>query len=51
VKKHQQAAAQKLEPWQSSSMEEQALRVAKLCGLDDKYLDQLASAYEGKAEA
>ncbi len=49
--KHQHAAAQSLEPWQSSSMEEQALRVAKLCGLGDAYLDQLASAYEGKSEA
>jgi len=46
LEKHRQAAAQKLEPWQSSSMEEQALRVAKLCGLDDKFLDDLASAYE-----
>ena len=50
LERHRLAAAQKLEPWQSTSMEEQALRVAKLCGLDDKYLDELASAYEGKRE-
>ena len=44
-----EAAAQKLKPWESSSMEEQALRVADLCGPDQAYLDRLANAYEGKS--
>jgi pimeloyl-ACP methyl ester carboxylesterase len=46
--KHQEAAKQKLKPWESSSMEEQALRVADLCGLDAAYRDKLVDAYEGK---
>ena len=46
--KHQEAAKQALKPWESSSMEEQALRVSELCGLDAAYRDKLADAYEGK---
>jgi hypothetical protein len=44
-----EAAAQKLKPWESSSMEEQALRVADLCRLGKAYRDKLANAYEGKS--
>jgi hypothetical protein len=46
--KHQEAAAQDLKPWEASSMEEQALRVADLCRPGREYLDKLAGAYEGK---
>jgi pimeloyl-ACP methyl ester carboxylesterase len=46
--KHQEAAAQDLKPWEASSMEEQALRVADLCRPGKEYLDKLAGAYEGK---
>jgi pimeloyl-ACP methyl ester carboxylesterase len=48
ITKHRQAAAQALKPWEVSSMEEQALRVADLCRPGDTYLDQLANAYESK---
>jgi pimeloyl-ACP methyl ester carboxylesterase len=48
IEKHREAAKQKLKPWESSSMEEQALRVADLCGLDTVYCEKLASAYEGE---
>ncbi len=48
MSKHEEAAKQDLEPWQSSSMEDQALRVADLCGADEKTLNQIADAYEGK---
>ena len=49
IAKHQQAAAQELKPWEASSMEEQALRVADLCGLGKAYREKLANAYEGKS--
>lgn len=48
IDKHRQAAVQKLKPWEAGSMEEQALRVADLCGLDTVYCEKLASAYEGE---
>lgn len=47
IKKHREAAGQKLKPG-GSSMEEQALRVADLCGLDAAYCNKIASAYEGE---
>jgi hypothetical protein len=43
-----QAATQKLKPWESSSMEEEALRVADLCRPEERYLNELADAYEGR---
>jgi pimeloyl-ACP methyl ester carboxylesterase len=49
IARHQEAAAQELKPWESSSMEEQALRVADLCRLGKAYRDKLANAYEGKS--
>lgn len=49
ITKHQDAAGQELKPWESSSMEEQALRVADLCGLGKAYRDKLANAYEGES--
>jgi pimeloyl-ACP methyl ester carboxylesterase len=49
IGKHQQAAVQELKPWEASSMEEQALRVADLCRLAKAYRDKLADAYEGKS--
>jgi len=49
IAKHQQAAFQELKPWEASSMEEQALRVADLCGLGKAYREKLANAYEGKS--
>jgi len=49
IAKHQEAAGQEIEPWEASSMEEQALRVADLCRPGKTYLDKLANAYEGKA--
>ncbi len=48
IAKHREAATQELRPWEASSMEEQALRVADLCRPGDTYLDQLANAYEGE---
>jgi pimeloyl-ACP methyl ester carboxylesterase len=47
--RHREAAAQEIKPWEASSMEEQALRIADLCGLGKAYRDQLANAYEGKS--
>jgi hypothetical protein len=49
IAKHQEAAAQELKPWEASSMEEQALRVADLCRLGKAYRDKLANAYEGNS--
>ena len=49
VAKHQEAAAQELHPWEASSMEEQALRIADLFRLRKADRDKLADAYEGKA--
>jgi Putative serine esterase (DUF676) len=49
IAKHQEAAALELKPWEASSMEEQALRVADLCRLGKAYRDKLAYAYEGKS--
>ena len=48
IAKHREAATQKLRPWESSSMEEQALRVADLCRPDEPYLHELANVYQGK---
>lgn len=48
INKHREAAGQKLKPWEASSMEEQALRVADLCGLDAAYCNKIANAYEGE---
>ena len=45
--KHQQAAAIATEPWAALSMEEQALRIADLCGLDIDHGQKLATIYEG----
>jgi pimeloyl-ACP methyl ester carboxylesterase len=47
IAKHREAAVQELKPWEASSMEEQALRVADLCGSGKAYRDKLANAYEG----
>ena len=49
ITKHQEAAAQELKPWEASSMEEQALRIADLCGAGKAYRDKLANAYEGRS--
>jgi pimeloyl-ACP methyl ester carboxylesterase len=43
--KHAQAAALKIQPWQALSMEEQAVRVADLCGWSEAEQDQLADLY------
>jgi len=48
VLKHQEAAKQELKPWEATSMEEQALRVADLCGVGKAERDKLATAYEGR---
>ena len=48
IAKHREAAKQKLKPWEATSMEEQALRVADLCGVGEANRDKLADAYEGK---
>jgi hypothetical protein len=36
-----------LEPWQAFSAEDQALRVADLCGLGKPFVERLANKYEG----
>lgn len=48
IAKHKEASAQELKPWEASSMEEQALRVADICGSGKAYRDKLADAYEGR---
>ena len=48
IAKYIEAAAPGLKPWEASSMEEQALRIADLCGLGKTYRDKLANVYEGK---
>src|SRR5271166_4621087 len=49
IAEHQEAAAQELRPWEASSMEEQALRIADICRLGKAYRDKLADAYEGES--
>jgi pimeloyl-ACP methyl ester carboxylesterase len=48
IAKHREAAAQELKPWEATSMEEQALRVADLCRVGKAMRDKIANAYEGK---
>ena len=43
-----QSAAQKLEPWEALSMEEQAMRVADLCGVPDDKIKELGGWYEDR---
>ncbi len=47
--RHKQAAAQQLEPREALSMEEQAMRVADLCGVPDTRIKELGSWYEDRA--
>jgi len=49
IAEHQEAAAQELRPWEASSMEEQALRIADICRLGKAHRDKLADAYEGES--
>jgi len=46
---HQNAARQELKPWEAQSMEDQAMRVADLCGLSEVDAQRLANFYEGEA--
>ena len=48
LEKHRQAAAQKLEPCEALSMEEQAMRVADLCGVPDDQIKELGDCYEDR---
>ncbi len=48
LKKHQEAAAQDLEPWEALSMEEQAIRVADLCGVAKDDIQKLGGWYEDR---
>ena len=48
LKRHQEAAAQSLEPWEALSMEEQGIRVADLCGVPDDKIKQLGGWYENR---
>jgi hypothetical protein len=49
LKRHKEAAAQSLEPWEALSMEEQAIRVADLCGVADVKIQELGGCYEDRA--
>jgi hypothetical protein len=46
--KHKNAAKQELQPWEAQSMEDQAMRVADLCGLSISEIQRLADFYEGE---
>jgi hypothetical protein len=46
LRKHQASAKQDLKPWQALSMEEQAIRVADLCGLSKDEIQKLGEWYE-----
>ena len=48
LEKHQKASQQQLEAWEAQSMEEQAVRVADLCGLSEEDIKRLANFYEGE---
>jgi Alpha/beta hydrolase family len=48
LEKHKQAAAQQLAPWEALSMEEQAMRVADLCGVPDDKIKELGGWYEDR---
>jgi pimeloyl-ACP methyl ester carboxylesterase len=48
IQRHQEAAKQELKPWQAASMQEQAIRVADLCGLSEKEIQDLAGWYENR---
>jgi hypothetical protein len=49
LEKHQRASQQLLAGWEAQSMEDQALRVADLCGLSEVEIQRLANFYEGEA--
>src|SRR5262249_19541734 len=44
--KHAQAAAVPMQPWQSLSIEEQAIRLTNLCGWDHADIERLLEPYE-----
>ncbi|MFZ0706477.1 MAG: alpha/beta hydrolase [Candidatus Korobacteraceae bacterium] len=48
LERHQQSAAQQLAPWEALSMEEQAMRVADLCGVPDAKIKELGGWYEDR---
>jgi pimeloyl-ACP methyl ester carboxylesterase len=47
LEQHRKAAKQTLKPWEAQSMEEQAVRVADLCGMAAEDISRLANYYEG----
>ncbi len=48
LKKHQESAAQELEPWEALSMEEQAIRIADLSGVAKADIEKLGAWYEDR---
>jgi len=48
LEKLQKASQQRLEAWEAQSMEEQAIRVADLCGLSEEESKRFANFYEGE---
>lgn len=45
--KHAAAVALNPQPWQGVSAQDQAIRVADLCGLGQQFIEKLANLYEG----
>jgi pimeloyl-ACP methyl ester carboxylesterase len=48
--RHRQAAKLEMNPWQALSIQEQALRLAGLTGMDSKDIAKLSNYYQGKQE-
>ena len=48
LQRHKESASQDLKPWQAQSMEEQAIRVADLCGLSPLEINGIADGYENR---
>jgi pimeloyl-ACP methyl ester carboxylesterase len=48
--RHREAAKLKMDPWQALSIQEQALRLAGLTGMDEAGLRKLSGYYQGKQD-
>jgi len=48
LEKHKLAASQEMLPWEAVSMEQQAIRVADLCGVPEAKIQELSGWYESR---
>jgi hypothetical protein len=51
LRKHREVIAMNPKPWQALSIEEQAIRTARLAGHSEEEVEALADIYEGQGDA